>query len=233
MCHGEALLRAGGRGAGDVQKHIWKTVTQAARSLFMEEALSIEKLRKRVRGKYDRDEQRVVGIMLARYNMKLTQKMIDECYVYWDHNSGKIFDVYWAGYGKYLSEKLESPTKTILKFDGNHSRVYFDLDAFVEIKNEFNEVFKKPYRDKLELILVNYRDGELHFDESVKIDLEQNLDENLGRIRELMEFLTDECRAEHRVQPIARKLKCEELRDTFKGITVSDALGLALGLAAL
>jgi hypothetical protein len=103
----------------------------------------------------------------------------------------------------------------------------------VEIKNEFNEVFKKPYRDKLELILVNYRDGELHFDESVKIDLEQNLDENLGRIRELMEFLTDECRTEYRVQPIARKLKCEELRDSFKGITVSDAISMALSLAAL
>ena len=199
----------------------------------MVEALSITELRKKINRRYDRDEQRVVGIMLARYNMKLTQKMIEECYTYWDKNSGKLFDIFWAGYGEFLPDYLESPTKTILKFSGNRTRVYFDLDAFVEIKNEFNEVFKKPYRDKLELILVNYRDGELHFDESVKIDLEQNLDENLGRIRELMEFLTNECRAEHRVQPIARKLKCEELRDTFKGITVSDAIGIALSLAAL
>mgnify|MGYP000591644266 CR=1 FL=1 len=49
-------------------------------------------------------------------------------------------------------------------------------------------------KTKLQLILVNYRNGQLHFSESLKIDLEENLDPNYAKIRKIMEFVTNECR---------------------------------------
>ena len=199
----------------------------------MVEALSLNELRNKIRERYDHDEERVVGIMLARYDIGITREIVDQCYQYWNLNSRKYFDVFWAGYGAYLSPAEESATKTILKYQGNEKRAYFDLEAFIEVKDQFNSTFKTAYRDRLQLILVNYRDGMLHFNESLKIDLEENLDPNYAKIREIMEFVTWECRSAHQVSSIARKLKFEHFKDIIKGVTLSDVVSTAIGLVGM
>ena len=199
----------------------------------MVEALNLNELKRKVQERYDRDEQRVVGIMMARYGIEITRKIIEQCYQYWNLNSGKIFDIFWAGYGAYLSPSEESSTKTILRYQGNRKRVYFDLESFIEIKDQFNDVFKSPYKDRLQLILVNYRNGKLYFNESIKIDLEENLDPNYATIREIIEFITEECRSAHQVSTIARKLKAERFKSIIKGVTISDVVSTAIGLAGI
>lgn len=171
----------------------------------MVEALRLPELCQQVRERYDHDEKRVVGIMMARYDLDITKAIVEQNYQYWHRNTRKYIDVFWAGYGAYLPPNDETSTKTILNFSGNTQRVYFDLDAFIEIKDQFNNHFSTPYEDKLQLILVNYHDGQLWFNESLKIDLEENLDANYAKIREIMEFVTKECRSEHEVAPIAAK----------------------------
>lgn len=203
----------------------------------MEQALSLQKLNKKMSYKYDYDEKRIVGIILARYDLPLTQSIVDSCYSYWHYNTSKTIDFFWAGYGEYLCPDEESSNKIILKFDGNDTRVYYDRRAFISIKNEFNQIFKQPYQDRLQLILVNYYDGKLRFDESIKIDLEENLDSNLATIRELVEFITNECAETYNVAHLARKLKSERIKDyvknQIKGITLSDVIGTAIGIVGL
>lgn len=121
----------------------------------MVEALNLNELERRVNKRYDYHEQRVVGIMLARYGLEITKEIIEQCYQYWNLNSGKILDIFWAGYGEYLSLSDESPTKTILKYQGNTKRAYFDLESFIEIKNIFNDVFGAKYKDHLNCTLQN------------------------------------------------------------------------------
>lgn len=197
----------------------------------MVEALTLAKLREQVSERYDHDERRVVGIMIARYDLGATKEIVEQSYQYWHHNTRNYFDIFWAGYGAYLD--YESPTKTILEFPGNEKRVYFDLDAFIEIKDQFNACFRSSYQDKLQLILVNYHDGQLWFDESLQICLEENLDANYAKIREIMEFITNECRSEYEIAPIARKLKNEKFKNIFRGITLSDAISTAIGIVGL
>lgn len=199
----------------------------------MVEALTLTRLHEEVCERYGHDEQCVVGIMMARYDLSVTKDMVEQNYQYWHRNTRKYLDVFWAGYGAYLSPSDESSTKTILRFPDNTQRVYFDLDAFIEIKDQFNEYFSSPYEDKLQLILVNYRNGQLRFSESLKIDLEENLDVNYAKIREIMEFVTNECRLEYEVAPIAQKLKLGKLKDIFKGITLSDIISTTIGIAGL
>lgn len=194
----------------------------------MVEALTLAKLREQISERYRYDEQRIVGIMLARYDLSVTKSIIEENYQYWEKNTKGYLDVFWAGYGAYLSPSDESATKTILKFSGNTQRVYFDLEAFIEIKDQFNECFRFPYEDKLQLILVNYRDGQLHFSESLKIDLEENLDANYATIRRIMEFITFKCRSAHEIASIVRDLKLEKFKNMIKGITISDVLSTVL-----
>lgn len=199
----------------------------------MVEALTLTELCQQVSKRYDYGEKCVVGIMMARYDLSVTKAIIEQNYQYWHRNTRKYIDVFWAGYGAYLSPSDESPTKTILKFSGNTQRVYFDLDAFIEIKEQFNDYFSSPYEDKLQLILVNYRNGHLWFNESLKIDLEENLDANYSKIREIMEFVTQECRSGHEVSSIATKLKLGHLKNVIKGITISDTIGIVTGIAGL
>ena len=199
----------------------------------MVEALNLKTMMDTISNRYEYDEHRVVGIILARYGTKPAQEMVAQCFQYWNLNTHKVLDVFWPGYGKYLSPYDESDTKQILSFKGNHNRIYFDLEAFIDVKDEMFEHCGIAYEDKLQLILVNYRNGKLFFNESIKIDLEDNFDENCSKIRSIMEFITRECRRVHEVAPIARKLKTDHIREIIKGITISDIVGTAIGIAGL
>lgn len=203
----------------------------------MVNALNINELNKRTTQNYGPDEKRIVGIILARYDLPIVQSIIDSCYLYWHENTNNYVDFFWAGYGEYLSPSDVTNDKIILKFDGNDTRVYYDREAFISIKNEFNKIFKKNYQDRLQLILVNYRDGGLQFDESIQIDLEENLDSNFATIRELIEYITVECANMNNVTDLAKKLRHEHFNDNvrkqIKSITVSDVVGIAIGLAGL
>ena len=203
----------------------------------MVNALNINELNKRTTQNYGPDEKWIVGIILARYDLPIVQSIIDSCYLYWYKNTNNYVDFFWAGYGEYLSPSDVTNDKIILKFDGNDTRVYYDREAFISIKNEFNKIFKKTYQDRLQLILVNYRDGGLQFDESIQIDLEENLDSNFATIRELIEYITVECANMNNVTDLAKKLRHEHFNDNvrkqIKSITVSDVVGIAIGLAGL
>lgn len=203
----------------------------------MVNALNINELNERTTQNYGPDERRIVGIILARYDLPIVQSIIDSCYLYWHENTNNYVDFFWAGYGEYLSPTDVTNDKIILKFDGNDTHVYYDRQAFISIKNEFNKIFKKTYQDRLQLILVNYRDGGLQFDESIQIDLEENMDSNFATIRELIEYITFECANMDNVTDLAKKLRHEHLNDNvrkqIKSITVSDVVGIAIGLAGL
>lgn len=199
----------------------------------MIQALTLEELKKVVRYKYERDEQRVVGIMLARYDLIVTKRVIEECYQYWNTNTGNDFDIFWAGYGEYLPYDEQSDSKIIMNFKGNDNRAYYDGEAFVTIKRQLNDILETPYNDNIQLALVNYSNGQLHFNESFQIDLEQNLDENLGSIRDIMEWLTTMCCNMGNVLEVLKKLKRERLLKKIKGISISDTIDKCLGIVGL
>ena len=73
----------------------------------------------------------------------------------------------------------------------------------------------------------------MHFNESFQIDLEQNLDENLGSIRDIMEWLTTMCCNMGNVLEVLKKLKRERLLKKIKGISISDTIDKCLGIVGL
>ncbi|BCJ96569.1 hypothetical protein acsn021_41380 [Anaerocolumna cellulosilytica] len=196
-------------------------------------ALSFDELSRRLSERYEYGERRIIGLMLARYDIPIINEIISSCYQYWHKNSGRDFDLFWAGYGEYLWPDKSSPTQFAVNFHGNSTGVYFDLDAFISCKTELNQHKKLIYKDKFELILLNFYDGKIHFDEHVRIDLEKNLDEHYASIREVMEYITDECRAEHDVVSLNRKLLANKFWDTVKGVKFSDVVNTALGIVSV
>ena len=199
----------------------------------MVQALSLELLRNSVKDKYDIDQRCIVGIMLARYELLKTQTLIKENYRYWHNNTGKRLDIFWAGYGAYLPPNEESDEKIIVDFDGNRDRVYYDSLAFSTIKNELFKTLGQYYKDHIELVLVNYYNGDLHFGESFRIDLESNLDEDLCSIRTIMEWLADTCGQEFDVKTVLMKLKKEKFLERIKGVSVSDIISVGTGIVGI
>lgn len=196
----------------------------------MVSALDMEKLKYSLSNKYENGEKRIVGIMIARYDLPLTQKLIDSCYSYWHYNTGRTLDLFWIGYGEYLCPDDETNNKIILKFDGNKTRVYFDRRKFISEKDSIYKIIKRRYNDRLELILVNYYDNYLHFDEFIKIDLEKGLDSNFTYIRELMEFITNKCGEFYDVYDLRKSLLSKWAKDRIKGnlenISIKDLIGI-------
>lgn len=56
----------------------------------MVEALTLHALQSEIQERYEHDEQRVVGIMLARYDIGVTSEIVEQCYQYWHLNSRKF-----------------------------------------------------------------------------------------------------------------------------------------------
>ncbi|WP_026881737.1 hypothetical protein [Clostridium akagii] len=184
-------------------------------------ALSLLELDTKINEIYDFGERRIVGIIFARYNISLVKNVIDECYQYWNRNSEKGFDILWPGYGEYLPIDMESDDKKILEFSGNINRVYFDLDKFISSKKEMNLMKKVTYHDKFELLLANYHDGHIYYNENIRIDLEKNLDNHYASIRTIMEFITEESRSRSDVGSLRRKMIKEDAIKEIKGIKFS------------
>ncbi|MEG0864853.1 MAG: hypothetical protein RSD32_08595 [Oscillospiraceae bacterium] len=199
----------------------------------MELALTLDTLQERVSNKYDYDEKRIVGLMLARYDISLTQNIINDCYQYWHYNTGRTLDIFWAGYGAYLCPSDQTKSKIIMSYPGNNDRAYFDLQAFIGIKNALNDELKRKYKDHIQLVLINFEHGKLHFDNALQIDLEQNIDENYSTIREIVEWITNETRSSHDVVSLVKKLKTKNLLDKIKGISITDTVNIALGVLGL
>lgn len=146
----------------------------------MELALTLDSLQEQANYKYEHEEKRIVGIMLVRYDISLTRNLINDCYRYWHYNTGKTLDIFWAGYGAYLYEEDQTETKVIMDFPRNDDRAYFDLEAFIGIKDALNSKLKRRYKDRLQFVLLNFSDGKIRFKDAIQIDLEENLDDNYG-----------------------------------------------------
>jgi len=199
---------------------------------YMIKAFGLQAIESEVSQRYDFDEQRIVGIMLARYSISVSKNIIDECYHYWDVNSGKTLDVFWCGYGKYLYPTSEDKKRIPLAPPIDDDGAYFDIAEFVAAKRTLNQRLKRRYNDHVHLILLNYRNGKLHYDEAFQIDLEENIDENNTKIRDLMEWIVDECETTHCVQELVKHLKVEQFFNTLRGIKVSELIEHALSAAS-
>lgn len=130
-------------------------------------ALNKTELDKIVAKNYDKDESRIVGLMMARYSGE-NKPYIDNNYLYWHKQTGKNFDIFWPGYGKYVFNSNKT-----LDFEENKDGVYFDIDAYINVNNTLKNAIKnyRPTDGGPVLILLNYRDGSLDYSKALIIKL--------------------------------------------------------------
>lgn len=189
-------------------------------------ACTITEIIQKLNYRHENDESCVVGIMFARYGIKLTQEIINECYQFWHQWSGNYFDMFWVGYGEYGYNAGDSVTK--MTFPGNETYNHFNLNKFIETVAYVRERAgnKWKYKDTLQLVLVNYIDGQLHFNEYIAINLEDNIDNYHSGIRQLVVDIIDKTHSMSSVKEIAKSLKTDSFWRSIKGISISDIISV-------
>lgn len=170
-------------------------------------------------------EKYIIGIMFARYDIALSQDMINECYRYWHELSDKDFDMFWLGYGEYGCENHnDNPIE--MTFPGNNTYNYFNTRKYIDSIREIKALTggRWKYNDKIQLMLVNCRRGSIDLSEYITIDLEENLGENNSNLRQLVYNIIEYSRSYSDVRQIKLLLRRDSFWRSLKSITLSDAL---------
>lgn len=181
-------------------------------------ALTLKDIESIVKRRYDHGEKRIVGIMLARYDIKAVQHIMDESLLYWDYKTNRAFDIFWCAYGEYAVPKGTIAVKGIDHF------AHFDISKFISCVKELDDLVAGSYNDHIQLLLVNYYDGRLHYNESVRIDLEKNFGVDSSDAREYMNWLLTKCESQNDIKSLLLRLGAEEIKLRLKGITPSDII---------
>ena len=64
-------------------------------------AFSLEDINNHCNYDYEYGEKRIIGIMLARYNIDASKDIVKQHFDYWNYFSGEKYHIFWLGYGAY------------------------------------------------------------------------------------------------------------------------------------
>ena len=195
-------------------------------------ACNFNEIKKELQYRHDFGESCIVGIMFARYEIELTQEIINECYQFWHKWSGKKFDMFWVGYGEYAYFDPTDTNKISMTFPGNDTNNYFDMDEFIDSVRFFSMQTdqKWMYSDKLQLMLINYSHSKLRFNEYITVDLEENLDMYHSNIRQLVTDIINKTESMTDVKQIAKSMRTDRFWQAIRGVSVSDIISIATSL---
>ena len=182
-------------------------------------ACSLDTIKYKLSSKYEDGEECIIGIMFARYDITLSQGMINECYQYWHELAGIGFDMFWIGYGEYGCE--DNNYKTIeMTFPGNNTYNYFSTREFIDSVREIKSLTrdKWKYNDKIQLMLVNCKDGKIDLSKIIAIDLEKNLGENNSNLRQLVYNIIEYSRSYSDVREVKPLLRRDGFWQSLKSV---------------
>lgn len=126
----------------------------------MLEAISYENLIEDLKRKGQ--TEKAVGILLGNPNCEFVKNNIINKIQYYHHRSGKAIDFYFPGYGAYWNDRI-ADGETICEI--NRTEWSFSNEKFNDFIVELENRSKWEYSGETELIILNYKNGELDFSE--------------------------------------------------------------------
>lgn len=166
--------------------------------------MSLKNIEDNCRYLYGNDEKRIVGVVIARYDINDVKNMISEQFDFWHAYSGRDFNVFWLGYGAYTSPTRPGQRK--VDYITSIPSVIFDVNEFAAGIHLLEKRVHYHYRDGFGIFLCNFHDGEIHFDESMYFDLTRLLGEQSYKYRVLVSDIVFQCTQYDDVTKIAVNL---------------------------
>lgn len=170
------------------------------------------RLEKNVRERFEQGQSAIVMIMMARYSIDMVKQMLKENYDYWSISAGKILDIYLAGYGAYLpSDKNCKDNQAVEGTD-----LYFSNKAFKTFKDMLYSDMGLQYDDRIEIFLVDYHSDRLHYNDALRIDVGESVDENQDNLRKLIAFLINACGKYSDIESLKKAYRLNKARKKVK-----------------
>jgi len=153
--------------------------------------------------RYEGSSKDMVGILFANPNNKFAGNEILRNIDYESIRSGKHIDFFFAGYNK---RKIDPDDKEI---DApNCKKWYFNVRTFKDFISCIENLFKWEYSGETELLLLEFRNGELRFDKSMVIWLDRAVrKESIYSVSTLFENIYRKARSITRTNKLSNK--CE------------------------
>lgn len=192
----------------------------------MNPILSLEDIDDACHFRYEKDESRIVGIMIARYGIDDVQDMIKKHYDYWHFRTGRTLDVFWLGYDKCAA--IYQDGQKVVEGMPRTCPMIFDVNAFISGLDRLQRITKFQYREGIGIVLCNYHHGQVHFDESIYIELTRMVERNDYQFRQYMQNLIDMCTRSCQVEEIGLQLLLKQTAKGINDIRISDIVQMGI-----
>lgn len=120
-------------------------------------------------------QEDIIGILITRPDLEVGKSILGSIN-YYHHATGNNLNFYLPGYGAYWYGKY-SDGKEVCQIDGV-TWSYSDK-MFVEFINDLQKYSTWTYSGESELLLIEYREGRLYYDEMIRFYLENMMRDNV------------------------------------------------------
>ncbi|WHH58263.1 hypothetical protein [Petroclostridium sp. X23] len=142
----------------------------------MLEAISYEGILNDLKQKHGDADEVTIGILFGDANSPFMKEYILNRINQYHHRSSYDVDFYFPGYGAYWHGHC-GPQKTVCCIDG--VEWLFSDKMFSDFINDFESMSKWSFSGEVELILLNYRKGQLDFSELMVFWLDRMVKDNI------------------------------------------------------
>ncbi len=167
-----------------------------------------------VKERFEQGQSGIVMVMMARYTIDTVKTMLRENYEYWDIASGRIVDIYLAGYGAFLpNDNTNTDNKQV-----EGTNFFYNNRAFKTFKDALYSNMGLEYDDRIELFLLNYKNGNVEYSNALRIDVGASSIGKQEEIRRIMAFLIRVCATFSDVQSLSNHYKFWKAKRIAKSV---------------
>lgn len=153
-------------------------------------------------------QEDIIGILMTRPDLKVGKSILDSIN-YYHHATGNNLNFYLPGYGAYWYGQY-SDGKEVCQIDGV-TWSYSDK-MFVEFINDLQKYSTWIYSGESELLLIEYREGRLYYDEMIRFYLENMMRDNvIFSIPAFFHQLFRICKKNDKLEQVSNTLGREQL----------------------
>lgn len=116
-----------------------------------------------------------IGILFTRPDLETGRSILDSL-EYFHFRTGKTINFYLPGYGAYWNNTY-SDGKVVSEIKG--VKWYFSNEMFVRFEEDIEKHSKWSYSGESELLLVEYKDGKLSYENMMQFHLDNMLRDNV------------------------------------------------------
>jgi phage pi2 protein 07 len=126
----------------------------------------------------NRDPLEVVVILFANPNKPFVKNNILNDIAYANERSKRAINFFYAGYNDERKNGNPDEIEIEIEIDAPKGKKwYFNVKTFIDFISRIENDSKWEYSGETELLLLDFRDGELHFDKSLVIWLDRDVRE--------------------------------------------------------